>query len=78
MSLRRLHVLVSHLPLDSHTKQAMFGERVATWTPLGAQLHGVLHGLAVANWQRSGGKRGKPKEPRPPAARIRIDLPDDI
>lgn len=78
MPLRRLHVLVSRLPVDSRTKQAMHGDEVATWTPAGAQLHQIAHALAVANWQRSGKRSGKPKEPKPPRARTRIPLPDDI
>lgn len=78
MSLRRLHVLVSRLPMDSRTQQAVHGEQAATWTPAGAQRHAILHSLATANWQRSGKKSGRPKEPKPPRARTRIDLPDDI
>lgn len=80
MTLRRLHVLVSRLPVDSRTQQAMHGEAIATWTPDGAQRHAIMHSLAVANWQRSGKRSGAPKPPKPPRMRqrIRIDLPDDI
>lgn len=80
MTLRRLHVLVSRLPVDSRTQQAMHGEEIATWTPDGAQRHALLYGLEVANWQRSGKKSGRPKPPKPPRIRDRmtITLPDDI
>lgn len=78
MSLRRLHVLVSGLPVDSRAKQAAFGAEVATWTPAGAQRHALQHSLATANWQRSGKKSGRPKEPKLPRVRDRIKLPDDI
>ena len=78
MSLRRLHVLVSGLPVDSRAKRAAFGGEVATWTPAGAQRHAILHSLATANWQRAGKTSGKPKEPKPPRMRDRLRLPDDI
>ena len=79
MSLRRLHVLVSRLPVDSRTKAAMLGDEVATWTPAGAQRHQLAYSLAMANYQRAHGKGEKPKRPKPPRAdRIRVRLPDDI
>jgi hypothetical protein len=78
MSLRRLHVLVSRLPMDSRTQQHLYGDEAATWTPAGAQRHQIAHALATANWQRASGKGEKPKKPKPPRPRTRIPLPDDI
>lgn len=79
MSLRRLWVLVSKLPADSRTKQAMYGEEFAAWTPEGQQLTALIHLGEVANWQRGSGKRAdRPKPPKPPRARIRLRMPDDL
>lgn len=79
MSLRRLWVLVSRLPQDARSNQIMYGA-AASWTPDTAQRAGIAHQLAVANWQRGGGKNERPKKPKAPRlpAKVHIDLPDDI
>ena len=79
MSLRRLWVLVSKLPADSWTKQAMYGEEIAAWTPEGQQRTFLIYHASMANWQRGNGKKSQqPKPPKPPRPRVRIRLPDDI
>jgi hypothetical protein len=79
MSLRRLWVLVSRLPEDSHSKRALYGEEIAAWTPEGQQRTVMIHQAEVANWQRGNGKKAnRPKAPRPPSGRVRLRVPDDI
>lgn len=79
MSLRRLWVLVSRLPADSNSKQALYGEEIAAWTPEGQQRTVLIHYAEVANWQRGQGKKSaKPKPPKPPRARVRLRVPDDL
>lgn len=79
MSLRRLWVLVSRLPADSRTKQAMYGEEIAAWTPEGQQRMILIHRAEVANWQRGSGKKSeRPQPPEPPRPWIRIHVPDDL
>jgi hypothetical protein len=79
MTVRRLWVLVSKLPADSRSQQALYGEEIAVWTPQGQQRGALIHHTEVANWQRSNGKRAdRPKPPKPPSGRVRLRLPDDL
>lgn len=79
MSLRRLWVLVSHLPPDSRCNLILYG-RAAPWTPEQVRHEHLLYVLAQANWQRGGGKGERPKKPKSPSPPewVRIDLPDDL
>ena len=79
MTLRRLWVLVSKLPLEARCNQLLFGD-AARWTPEQSRHEQLSYLIAHGNWQRGGGKGEKPKKPkapRPPEL-VRIDLPDDI
>lgn len=79
MTVRRLWVLVSKLGPESRTKQAMYGEDIAAWTPEGQQRSFLIYHASYANWQRGNGKRSdRPKPPKPPHARVRLRLPDDL
>lgn len=68
LSWRRLAVLIGNLPADSSLLRSM-----GHWTPSETLLSHIENRVAVANWQRGGGKdsRGRkvpPPEPiRPPA-----------
>lgn len=79
MSLRRLWVLVSHLPADARCNLIMFG-KATPWTPEQGRHEHLKYLLEQANWQRAGGKGAKPKEPKSPRPSqwVRIDLPDDL
>lgn len=59
---------VRQLPPESATARAMGGD-AADWDTRAHLLASVVDQLAVANWQRSGKKSGKPKpikRPSPP------------
>lgn len=56
----RLQRLVRKLPPESATARSVHGLQVL-WGPAEHLLAGTLDTLAMANWQRGGGKGSKPK-----------------
>lgn len=65
MGWRRFGVLLRHLPPDSAFARLQLGE-AAGWGIAEHLLAAAVDALHGANWQRSGGKRARPKPiPRP-------------
>jgi len=62
LSLRKLWVLISHLPPDSAFVQAVVGGPHATERAILADIFDVL---ALANWQRGADPKSPPKQPKP-------------
>ena len=60
LSLRRLGVLLAHLPAGSEVDAAIHGEH-ARWRRTDDLLAAAVTLLAGANWQRSGGKCNPPE-----------------
>lgn len=65
LSWRRLHVLVSQLPYDSQTSLSVNGGEIL-WKHNEELLAAIVDILAVANWQRGGGKGQRPKPVKRP------------
>ena len=69
--------LAAHLPRDSATMLAVAPRQEAEyWTADTHLLAAVLDALAGANWQRGGGKGGRPKPVRRPKIRNPQPVPD--
>lgn len=65
LSIRRLRVLVRHLPHDSATRRELEADD-AGWSLNEHLLALVVDAVRAGNWQRGGGKGAKPKPiPRP-------------
>jgi hypothetical protein len=64
MSLRRLWVLVSQLPHDSATHEAMVGEEKAAWTTLVELTAQVVDAINQLDWHfRAANSKTTPKKP---------------